>query len=132
MADEHEQNEEQPAAPAQQQPDAAPVLSLADLAKKHGQLRAVNPDLEDSPLSPEHMAAAVLHGWNAFAFFKGGQVMLSDADYLAALEAVGKGEAHGPADFTAKAAPPDPDFAKRHFKAVAEQRAAARAKGGQQ
>jgi len=60
--------------------------------------RTVNGASHGSAFSVNHAAAAQLHGWNAHKQATTGELLISEADYLAALEvaAVG-GDAHAPA-----------------------------------
>lgn len=77
---------------------ASELLTVSALANKHGQTRKVREDLGDSPYSPEHMGADVLNGWARHKKFVGTEAVLSDADYLAAIEAAKVGKAHEPAN----------------------------------
>lgn len=81
--------------PVAEVPAVAPELPIAKLAAKHGQLR----DLKisgsgDPPHTPEHLYASVINGWNAYELKMGVEATLSDAAYLAAIEAAKLGKAH--------------------------------------
>lgn len=67
------------------------LLPVTKLAKKHGQ--AIGSPTRDEAFRAPHMAAAVLNGWNAYERLLGEQPKLTDAVYLAALEAAKKGAA---------------------------------------
>lgn len=104
--------------PALEVPNAAPdtkpeqLLTVSELAVKHGQTRKVREDLGDTPYTAEHLSAEVANGWARHAYFVGTEARLSDADYLAAIAAAKLGKAHGPADHHKNTppfeAPPDP------------------------
>lgn len=94
----------------EQPTEAAPeptLLSVSELAKKHGNTfhkagkdGALYPTVwaHDSVFKQEHLQADVLHGWTKHEFHSSEPVCLSDADYLAAIEAAKKGKTHAPAN----------------------------------
>lgn len=51
----------------------------------------------DSPFRRDHAVADILHGWTAYENKESVNVMLSDDDYLSAIEAAKKGSVHAPA-----------------------------------
>lgn len=66
-------------------------LSLTDLAKKHGHFLKLGIDGSgDPPFSPHHLAASVHNKWSVQEHTTGQEVKLSDAAYLAAIEAAKK------------------------------------------
>jgi hypothetical protein len=76
---------------------AAELLTVADLAEKHG--HAYTPVVEgDTRFSRSHLGADAAHGWTRHKAFKSEDVKLSAADYLAAIAAFDKGEVHAPAN----------------------------------
>lgn len=92
--------------------NAAPVKSLSALAleHKHTQMTqevgrdgkkvyAAAPAVAgDNPHSAAHQSASFLNGWELYTNQTGAEVVLSDEDYLGAIEAAKKGEAHAPAN----------------------------------
>jgi hypothetical protein len=87
------------------------LLTVSELAKKHGQWTAVNAGIDGvTPFSAKHLVAAVRHGWNHFALQHGDEeVRLSDSDYLAALEAAHHGKVCHGANRRAHEAPIEPE-----------------------
>jgi hypothetical protein len=77
-------------------PDVAP-LTVAELAEKHGHSNPA-PVQGDTPFTPLHLLADSLNGWTRHKAYKSEDVTLSDADYLAAIEAAKNGVAHSPAN----------------------------------
>lgn len=73
------------------------LMTVQELAAKHGQTQPT-PVPGDSPFRSEHLVADVRHGWQHHTHFVGGPVRLSDADYLAAIEAAKDGKVHAPAN----------------------------------
>lgn len=82
---------------AQEASPLAPVSTLAELAKRHAQLQAA-PIAGDHPYKADHVVADTMHGWTFHKLYVGTDVTLSDADYLAALEAARTGKRHAAAD----------------------------------
>jgi hypothetical protein len=84
----------------------ASTSTLFDLAKRNGQLFNRDPKLtrfqasdeHESPFKPTHQVADVYHGWSLHWRTKHQEVFLSDADYLAALQAAKLGKTHEPAN----------------------------------
>lgn len=80
------------------------LFTLAELAKKHGQVQAVpvSADFDDG-YSRWHRAADVRHGWAQHKYMTGEDVMLRDEDYLKAIEATKDRDSqetrHWPANF---------------------------------
>lgn len=74
----------------------AKLLTLDALALKHGQTQRA-PIAGDSPFTADHLVAEQLHGWSHHALYVG-EVLLSDEDYLAAIEAAKEGKRHFAAD----------------------------------
>lgn len=73
--------------------------TLFELAKRNGQLFVPSAKFapnasEDSPFRATHQVADVYHGWSMHEKTLHQPVMLSDADYLSALEAAKKGKTH--------------------------------------
>jgi hypothetical protein len=66
-----------------------PAATLHQLATKHGQLQGAAVD--GCEYSAAHNAAAVMHGWNVFEY-NYGPVLLTDDEYLKALEAALEGK----------------------------------------
>ena len=92
MARKYEDTEAQPVA------ESAPqLLTVAELAEKHGQTRN-SVVYGDTPFTRSHLGADAAHGWTRHKAFKSEDVRLSDADYLAAIAAFDKGEVHAPAN----------------------------------
>lgn len=91
----------------EEQKPAAPVAHVSDLAVKHGhtfhkqgkdgKLYPTVPG-HDSPFKAEHLQADVLHGWTKHENHTSEQVLLTDEDYLAAIEAGKVGKTHAPAN----------------------------------
>lgn len=83
--------------PPKDPPRKAPAetRSLLELAAAHGHVARRAPDSDR--YSAAHMCAAVMHGWNAHEHHYG-PIALSDANYVAALEAAACGKAHAPAN----------------------------------
>ncbi len=82
--------------PTEAKVEAKELLTVAELAEKHGQTQAT-PVPGDSPFKSDHLVADVRHGWAQHKHFVGGEVRLSDSDYLAAIEAARDGKTHAPA-----------------------------------
>lgn len=94
-------------APTEEKATDQPLSKLSALALKHGKtFHRVGKDGQyyptvpghDSPLTQEHLQADVLHGWTKHERQTSEDVLLSDADYLAALEAAKLGKTHAPAN----------------------------------
>ncbi len=90
-----------------QEAPAAPVDSLLKLATRHGHTfhrMAKDGNLyptvpsHDSVLKAAHLQADVLHGWTKHERHTSEEVLLTDADYLAAIEAAKTGKTHAPAN----------------------------------
>lgn len=90
----------------QEQPQE-PVDTLYNLAVRNGQTfhrRGKDGNLyptvpsHDSVLKAEHLQADVLHGWTLHERHTSETVVLSDANYLAAIEAAKAGKTHAPAN----------------------------------
>lgn len=71
-----------------------PRLTLKQLAAKHNMYapRAI----DGCEFKAPHAAASAMHGWRRYEYHYG-DFMLSDADYLAALEAAAANSVHLPA-----------------------------------
>lgn len=100
-----EDKPEQPSAPVAQ--TSAPVDTLIKLAVRHGQTfhRAgadgnLYPTVpaHDSVLRAAHLQADVLHGWTKHERHTSEAVLLTDSDYLSAIEAAKTGKTHAPAN----------------------------------
>lgn len=93
MAKSKDFSDEMKAEPAMEVPTEATVsasseLTLTDLAKKHGHFLKLGIDGSgDPPFSPHHLAASVHNKWSVQEHTTGQEVKLSDAAYLAAIEA---------------------------------------------
>lgn len=62
------------------------MLTLHELAEKHGQIAPVDPD-GGHPYKWPHRIAALVHGWTNHAIhYADHPIMLSDDDYLATIE----------------------------------------------
>ncbi len=109
----NDQKQAEQAAPkeaAPEQPAAAPAEQLktvAELAVKHGHtFHSVGKDGKlyptvpghDSVFKQEHLQCDVLHGWTKHERHTSEDVRLSDADYLAAIDAAKAGKTHAPAN----------------------------------
>jgi hypothetical protein len=71
------------------------VFTVSELAKRHGQIQGAMAG--ENPMSAAHQSAAVLNAWAKTAHEQGEEVKLSDADYLAAIEAAKLGASYAPA-----------------------------------
>jgi hypothetical protein len=87
--------------------DSAPVDTLMNLAIRNGNtFHRIGRDggmyptvpAHDSVLKAVHLQADVLHGWTKHERHTSESVLLSDTDYLAALEAAKTGKTHAPAN----------------------------------
>jgi len=96
------------------------LLSLDELAVKHGQIAPDAPDA-GSRYKWQHRVADVVHGWTAHNYHHAEhQVKLSDDDYLAALAAAEDG-----IEQVDGAVPKVPDYTERDKKAEADAKSAA-------
>jgi hypothetical protein len=79
----------------------ADVRSPDQWARMLGEYHAPKYPWQEPHYSARHAAAAALHGWNEHTHHSGAPMFLSQADYLAALEAampkIGNAKAHKPA-----------------------------------
>lgn len=113
-------------APAEAEASKVEALTVEKLAAKHGQLQPA-PIAGDSPFSAAHAVADLLHGWAHHKLYVGGEVTMSDADYLAALEAAAQGKTHAAA-FKGELSKEQAEAL--HASAKAESKKRALAKGG--
>lgn len=72
-------------------------LTIAELAKRHGQIQPA-PIAGDDPYSADHNIAAVLNGWNWHMLHVFAGVTMTSQNYLAAIEAAKLGKPHAPAN----------------------------------
>lgn len=77
--------------------EEAKLFKLSELAKRHGMIHPIAV-ADDRPFKTPHLLAENKHGWLRHEHNTGSELELSDADYLAALEAAGKGSVHAPAN----------------------------------
>lgn len=110
-------------APAEPKVEATELLTVSQLAEKHGQTQTVHV-AGDTPFKSDHLVADVRHGWAHHTHFVGGEVRLTDAEYLAALEAAREGKTHAPAYKRSR----EHDEAKAKSRAEAKAKAEAEAK----
>jgi hypothetical protein len=82
--------------------------TIAELAKRNGQIRSAREDLGDLPYTPEHLAASVLNAWARHDYFIGGEVALTDAEYLKCINAAKIGSAVPELDLHSKTPALDP------------------------
>jgi hypothetical protein len=75
---------------------AEPTFDLETLAQKFGQLATPAPD--GGKFLWKHRVAAFLHGWETHEYHEAKPVLLSEADYKAALNCVDTQTVHAPAD----------------------------------
>lgn len=88
-----------PAAPSAPTTTQDAPLTVSDLALKHGHANPNGPAVAgDTPFTALHLLADSLNGWTRHKAYKAENVTLSDADYLAAIEAAKIGSAHEPAN----------------------------------
>jgi hypothetical protein len=80
----------------EQHEESADTATIVELAKRHGHMLKKTPIAGDDPFSAAHNVASVLNGWKAHEVSTGEIVTLTDADYLAAVEAAKAGKAHAP------------------------------------
>lgn len=78
-------------------PAAEPTFPVSKLAERHGQKHSSTAG-DDEPWKVDHLVASTRHGWLKYERDTGLPVTLTDADYLAALEAARGGKVHGPAN----------------------------------
>jgi len=91
---------DEPAAPVEQeshQQERATTFTVAKLAVMHGQAHATTV-ADDSPFKADHLVASTRHGWLKHEHDTGTPVMLSEHDYLAAIDAARQGKVHAPAN----------------------------------
>lgn len=62
----------------------AQLMTLIELAKKHGHYRA-SPVAEDPPFSADHLVAQTLNGWLAYERNTGELIKMEEAEYLDAI-----------------------------------------------
>ncbi len=74
------------------------LLTVTELAKKHGQIKPFNASLGATPFTSKHRVAAVRHGWNGHANKTNKQPRMTDEDYLQALDEAHAGKVHEPAN----------------------------------
>ncbi len=79
---------------------------------------------EDGIFDAQHLAAAVRHGWTAYTYYKGEEVLLSQEDYLQALEAAQLGKVHPPAHFRLHEQEEAKKKSRDHAKHLAEKKGA--------
>ena len=80
------------------------TFTVKELAKRHGHHQGARVDGDD-PHTALHNVASVLNGWQLHEHRTGEVVKLTDAQYLAALDAAKRGKAH---EETCKRAPKPP------------------------
>lgn len=71
------------------------MFTLEELAKKHNQIARPSP--QGDKYKGKHSVAATVHGWPSFEF-NYGPVMLSEDDYLQALDSAQQHKKHPPAN----------------------------------
>lgn len=92
--------------PAESAAPSEQTFALLELAQRHGLVIAFDKtqhrfqaiDQHDAPYKADHLVADVRHGWKLSESRTHEAVKLSDADYLAAVEAAKLGKTHGPAN----------------------------------
>lgn len=86
------------AAEAPTENEATKLYPVSQLAERHGQVHKGMIVADDEPFKTQHLVASTRHGWRKHHHATGEEVMLTDADYLAALEEAHKGGCHAPAN----------------------------------
>lgn len=94
-----------------EQPASGEFLTVTELAQKHGEYK--EPSIGgDTPFTRVHLGADAAHGWTRHKVHRAKEARMTDADYLAALDAFKAGKLHEGANLR-----PLTVFSEEHMKA---------------